>query len=156
MSPQADDKSLYQWLTLPQNWSVRNNGAAELFSKSSNVGVDVNHRTFLRICTSFALMCLLAVASAHALVANNTSLVGTVLDPSGNVVPGVKVVAVNRGTGITYNAATNADGYYSIDFIQDGIYDLTVEQTGFAKVVQKGIVVQLNQAVRTDVFLKVG
>src|SRR5262249_22857603 len=94
--------------------------------------------------------------SAFGQIASTTSLVGTVTDSNGASVAGAKVSAVNRGTQDTYNAVTNYQGYYSIEFIRVGVYDLTVEQPGFQKVTKSGIVVDINQTVRSDIELTVG
>jgi hypothetical protein len=91
-----------------------------------------------------------------AQVANNTSLVGTVTDPSGSVVPGAKVHGTNVDTKVVYDGITNAEGYYSIPFVNPGTYDITVETPGFAKTNKTGVVVSLNLAVRTDVVVAVG
>jgi hypothetical protein len=108
------------------------------------------------LCLPLFLGCFALCFAASAQVANNTSLVGTVTDESGTVVAGAKVRAINVGTGATYPTTTNAEGYYSIDFILAGTYDITADQQGFAKIVKKGIVVESNQAVRSDMVLKVG
>ena len=111
------------------------------------------------------LACIRSVAIAgiftsglvsQAQVANNTSLVGAVQDQSGAPIVGAKVTAVNEGTRVVYNGTTNADGYYSITFIAPGTYDITVEQSGFAKVTQTGRIVVNDQAQRTDFRLSVG
>src|SRR5260370_20645566 len=93
---------------------------------------------------------------AFGQIATTTSLVGTVTDSNGASVAGAKVDAVNRGTRDTYNTTTNYQGYYSIEFIHVGVYDLSVEQPGFQKVTKSGIIVNINQVVRNDVALTVG
>ena len=107
-----------------------------------------------------ALVCcfvfLLSPVFLGAQIANNTSLVGTVLDSSGSVVSGAKVTAVEEATKVTYSGTTNDAGYYAITFIQSGTYDITVEQTGFSKVSTVGVPVAIDLAVRTDFNLKVG
>ena len=113
-------------------------------------------RKFVWLCMPLMLLCFVACTAANAQVANNTSLVGTVTDPGGNAIAGAKVTATNEGTGVAYPGTTNGDGYYSVDFILAGVYDIVVEHPGFTKTLQKGIVVQSNQAVRTDIALKVG
>ena len=95
-------------------------------------------------------------ASVPAQVANNTAVVGTVLDSSGSVVAGAKVTAVEESTGVAFPGTTNEQGYYSIKFIPPGTYDITVEQTGFSKLTKTGTIVPIDQAVRTDFTLKVG
>ncbi len=94
--------------------------------------------------------------SSWAQIANNTSLVGTVLDASGSALAGAQVKAVETGTKRTYNAQTNASGYYAITFITAGTYDITVQQTGFKTETKVGVPLPNDQAVRTDFALAVG
>jgi len=103
----------------------------------------------------FGLATILA-GTAAAQLATTTALVGTVTDPSGKSVAGAKVTAVENGTHDTYTANTNEQGYYSIEFVRVGTYNVTVEQSGFQKVTKTGIVVDINQSVRTDVEMPVG
>src|SRR5271165_1245609 len=77
----------------------------------------------------------------QAQVANNTALVGTVLDSAGSAVAGAKVTAVEESTGVVYPGTTSAQGYYSIKFIPPGTYDITVEQTSFTKLTKTGTIV---------------
>lgn len=91
-----------------------------------------------------------------AQVSNNTSLVGTVTDASGAAVQGARVTAVNTATKVSYGGTTNGQGFYQIQFVQPGTYDITVEQSGYSKVLSRGTEVVLNMAARTDVALKVG
>src|SRR5580700_4348858 len=92
----------------------------------------------------------------QAQVANNTALVGTVLDSSGSAVAGAKVTAVEESTGVVYPGTTNEQGYYSIKFIPPGTYDITVEQASFSKLTKTGTIVPIDQAIRTDFSLKAG
>jgi hypothetical protein len=102
------------------------------------------------------LLASLLLPTVYAQVANNTALVGNVTDSAGSVVPGATVIAVNEATKVTYPGTANAEGYYSIPFIAPGTYDITVKGSGFETVVTRGIVVQPNASVRTDVALHVG
>jgi hypothetical protein len=102
------------------------------------------------------LVLLLSPLFLRAQVADNTALVGTVTDPTGSVVVGAKVVGVNQDTKVSYTGTTNSEGYYSIPFVSPGIYDISVEMTGFRKMTATGVVVQLNHAVRTDFAVSVG
>ena len=56
------------------------------------------------------VMLLVGTLTLQAQVANNTSLVGTVVDTSGGVVVGAEVTAVNVATRVTYSGVTNAQG----------------------------------------------
>src|SRR6266581_14051 len=108
-----------------------------------------------RLLTAATTSILLAFC-AYAQTATTTALVGTITDASGNTVPNAKVTAVNSGTHDTYTAITNEQGFYNIQFIALGDYNLTVEQPGFQGFKVAGIHVNINQVVRTDVVLKVG
>ena len=99
---------------------------------------------------------IVGAIAAHGQVANNTSLVGTVRDASGGVIAGAQVTAVDTATKVEYKGTTNAQGFYEIQFVQPGTYDITVEQQGFSKVQSQGTSVVLNMAARTDVTLPIG
>jgi hypothetical protein len=99
---------------------------------------------------------LLFATTAWAQLASQTALVGTVTDSGGLVVLGAQVVAVNLGTRDTYKATTNADGYYNIQFVRIGTYEITITVSGFQTFKVTGIEVPSNQVVRTNAVLQVG
>ncbi len=99
---------------------------------------------------------LLLTGSAWAQLTSQTALVGTVTDSGGLVVPGAQVVAVNIGTKDTYEATTNNEGYYNIQFARPGEYELTVSMAGFQTFKATGVSVATNQVVRTNATLQVG
>ncbi len=106
---------------------------------------------------SMFLMIGLTVAThAAAQLASQTALVGTVNDQDGLVVPGAQVVAVNVGTRDTYETTTNAEGYYNIQFVRTGTYEIAVTLSGFQTSKVGGIDVANNQIVRTNVVMRVG
>jgi hypothetical protein len=81
---------------------------------------------------------------------------GTVSDPQGAAVPNVKVVATNQGTKLEYTAQSSAAGVYTIPFLPVGVYVLSVEATGFKKLVSNQITLEVNQTARVDLQLQVG
>ena len=99
---------------------------------------------------------LLSSSGASAQLASQTALVGTVTDSGGLLVPGAQVTAVNVGTKDTYEAVTNADGYFNIQFVRAGPYVITVTLAGFQTVTISGVQVSNNQVVRTNAVLRVG
>src|SRR6266571_4242863 len=99
---------------------------------------------------------LLVATNAAAQLASQTALVGTVTDSGGLVVPGAQVVAVNVGTKDTYEATTNSEGYYHIQFVRPGRYEITVTTSGFGPFKATGVEVATNQVVRTNAALQVG
>jgi len=106
--------------------------------------------------TLWALLALSCATPAAAQLASQTALVGTVTDSGGAVVPGAQVVAVNTDTRDTYETTTTAEGYYNIQFVRTGTYEITVSVTGFQTFKATGVQVTGNQVVRTDAALKVG
>jgi hypothetical protein len=108
-----------------------------------------------RVMLSLSCGVLLAT-SAWAQLASQTALVGTVTDSDGLVVPGAQVIAVNAGTQDTYEATTNAEGYYNIQFVRTGTYEITVTLTGFQTSKVSGVEVANNQVVRTNVVMRIG
>ncbi len=89
-------------------------------------------------------------------VSRTATLVGTVTDPSGALVPGAKVTLTNLDTGVVSNGVTNAEGNYYIPFLAVGNYQLAVEAAGFKAYVQKGIQLRAAETPRINVKLEVG
>lgn len=84
------------------------------------------------------------------------SIVGTVTDPTGGVVPRAAVTATNTSTGFSRQASSDDAGYYSIPNLPQGTYDLSVSASGFKPLNQKGVLVQINNVARIDLNLEVG
>jgi hypothetical protein len=84
------------------------------------------------------------------------SLVGTVKDASGAVLPGVTVTATNMDTGVATTAKTGLNGDYVITPLHIGRYSVSVEAAGFNREIRKDIVLDVQQTIRLDFSLKVG
>ena len=102
------------------------------------------------------LFVVVCASSAFAQLASQTALVGTVTDGGGLPMPGASVVAVNQGTQDRYETTTNTDGYYNIQFVRIGTYQITVSLAGFRTFTANGVQVATNQIVRTNAALQVG
>lgn len=59
------------------------------------------------------------------------SLSGTVMDPTGAIVPDATVSATNVATGLVSTAISNNAGIYSLPSLLPGMYKVTVERAGF-------------------------
>ena len=84
------------------------------------------------------------------------TVLGTVTDPSGNVVAGATVKVRNTGTSLERIATTSADGSYAIPELPIGMYSVTVSQSGFQTSVTSSVEVNVATERRVDVQLKVG
>jgi len=103
----------------------------------------MKQRALVTIC----LAAFFAIA-AHAQLATTTSLVGTVTDSSGKLIPGAKVTATETRTLDKYNTTTNGQGNYTFEFVRVGVYSITVEQAGFQKLTKTGIIVDIEPTSR--------
>jgi len=86
----------------------------------------------------------------------NSSIVGTLTDPSSAVVPGVRVTAANANTGVRMAAVTDGSGNFRIPYLQPGSYNIEAEATGFKRFVRSGISLELDRELRIDVKLETG
>jgi hypothetical protein len=84
------------------------------------------------------------------------ALSGTIRDTSGAILPGAQVTLTNVQNNISKTVRSGVDGAYLFTLVPVGNYKLTVEQDGFRKYVQEGIVLQVNQQAKQDVTLQVG
>lgn len=98
---------------------------------------------------------LMMVAPAYG-QATFGSVLGTVLDATGGVVPGASVQVTNQATGISRTTATDSRGNYEIPNLVPGAYTLVIEAKGFKKYENRGIDVGALRALRVDARLEVG
>ncbi|MFB3778987.1 MAG: carboxypeptidase regulatory-like domain-containing protein [Bryobacteraceae bacterium] len=84
------------------------------------------------------------------------SIVGTVSDASGGVVPGATVNLTNNGTGERRTASTATDGAYWFVNLVPGVYRVGVEQARFKRYTREQVEVNVEAAVRADIVLEVG
>jgi len=86
---------------------------------------------------------------------NSGEIRGTVTDPTGAVVPGVKVTITNVDTGGTTDLTTNQDGLYDAVSVLPGNYKVTFTAPGFNTYVREGITLQV-QTITLNAQLAVG
>ena len=98
----------------------------------------------------------LSFTVAYAQTTGSATIVGTVTDNTGAVIPGAKIAIVNPSMGFNFAGVTNGDGYYFVPYLRPGSYNLTVESQGFKKYVRNGIELRTNEQPRIDIALEVG
>src|SRR5919108_752334 len=108
----------------------------------------------IRVLAIAGLSLALAVPAASQTI--RSTLTGTVTDPNGAVIAKVTVTATNLATNIATTTRTNDEGLYTFTALAPGEYAISVEQTGFKRFVQTGVVLQIAQATRLDIPLEVG
>jgi hypothetical protein len=96
-----------------------------------------------------------AASSASAQVLYG-SIVGTLTDQTGAVVPKATVTVTNASTGLSRQATSDEAGYYSIPNLLEGTYDLSVSAAGFKPYTQTGVNVRISSVTRVDAVIQVG
>jgi hypothetical protein len=84
------------------------------------------------------------------------SISGTVVDPSGSVVPGVTITVVNTALKSEFKAVSDGQGFYSFPTLPVGHYDLTIEAAGFKTQKKTNLTVDTDSALKVDAALELG
>ena len=106
------------------------------------------------VCCVFTVLTLLATLSYGQ--STGGRILGRVADPSGALLPGVKVTLVNEATGVSRDTQANDSGDYAFVEIPPGQYELDFETTGFKKNIRKGVTLEVNQIVTLNMTMQLG
>ena len=101
-----------------------------------------------------SVLCL-GVSKAYAQLPTATVL-GTVKDASGAVVPEAKLTARNTETGQSRITISAADGSYRFPAMPVGTYEVRAEQSGFQAEVRTGLTLAVGQEAVVNFALQVG
>src|SRR5260370_22419883 len=117
-------------------------------------------RHLLRSRASWLLsFCLLLLASAFissAQTGTGGTLLGTVTDPSGAVMPNVGITVTNTDTNQATHLTTNQGGEYVAADLPIGHYVVRAEASGFKVTERKDITLNVRARTRADLKLEVG
>src|SRR5262245_10385681 len=102
-----------------------------------------------------ALFWLLTASPAWAQF-ETASVVGTVRDSSGAVVPGATVTLTGIETGVSTSRTTNDSGLYEFVTVKSGLYVVTAEKEGFSSALVDNLQVQVGARRRVDLSMQVG
>lgn len=102
-----------------------------------------------------AILCFLAPPPVSAQAVSGTIL-GTVKDSTGALVPGATVTLLNTRTGFSRTVVTDTKGEYAAPSIPTGAYTVSAELSGFKKVSMANVLVGVDQKVRMDLALQLG
>src|SRR5262245_58927211 len=103
----------------------------------------------------FLLLAVLCAGSLFAQAQSGT-IVGTITDQAGAVVPGAKITLVNEGTKFTRQLIANANCQYVAYSMPTGAYTVYAEQPGFQRLVRSGIQLTAADTLTVDLQLTVG
>ena len=97
-----------------------------------------------------------AVLPVMAQIGGTGAIQGTVIDPTGGVVPNANVSAVNIATGVKTARTTTGAGLYFLSPLTPGEYTISVQMTGFPTMVQEHITVDALSVVGLNFTLRLG
>lgn len=104
----------------------------------------------------FAVSVLFLLSFTLKAQVDTGTILGTVRDASGAVVPGAKVTIENEGTSVTQTTTTSASGNYVFTPLRIGTYRVEVEQPGFKKQRKTGQELNIQQQLVVDFLLEPG
>jgi hypothetical protein len=93
---------------------------------------------------------------ARAQATNAGSISGTIKDSSGAVVPDATVTITNTATSQSRKITSDSVGGFTLQELQVGVYDITVEKSGFKKYVDTAVTLHLNDQLNLTVELQAG
>ena len=103
------------------------------------------------------VVCLLALLfSLRAFAQTTGAIEGVIADPTGARIPNAAVKLTNESTGVATSTTTNSSGYFLVEGLPVGVYDLSVAQAGFKTYAVKGIIVDVSSQAHREVTLEVG
>src|SRR5579875_3863711 len=99
------------------------------------------------------LLCALIFSAAGALCqsAVNSDLDVFVQDPSGAMVQGAQLILTQEETGTIRHAQSDASGHYHFTALPIGLYELSIQKSGFNSEVRKGMRLQVGQVATLNV-----
>jgi len=99
---------------------------------------------------------VLVATGAIAQTTGSATLVGTITDSTGAVLPGVKVSVVNTETSFRSETQTSPEGSYYVPYLSPGSYRITVEASGFRTYIREGVVLRTAETPRVDIRMELG
>src|SRR5215216_3690507 len=102
------------------------------------------------------LALVLAGAALIYAQGNTGSILGTVTDSSGAVIPNAKMTITNKGTGVKAESTSDGAGNYLFNFLQPGIYRVDAEVSGFKRFQRDNVTLEMTKQLRIDVAMETG
>ena len=103
-----------------------------------------------------ALLVLLLFAVTAFAQRDLGTIVGTVTDPQGGVIPNAKITITEDATGLNYEVVSGASGDFTRPALKPGTYTVTAEAPGFRRAAQKNVVLVGGDRVGVPITLPVG
>jgi hypothetical protein len=99
---------------------------------------------------------LIALSGAGAQAQTTGTILGSVTDDSGAVIPGVEVTITNEGQGTSNVVSTQADGTYYLPNVAAGVYTIRMETAGFSAQTVSNLRLDAGGVITYDAAMAVG
>ena len=109
-----------------------------------------------RIHSFIVVLSLVMFASVLNAQVDTGTILGTIRDNTGAVVPGVTVTVRNEGTSFTQTTTSSPGGTYVFTALKIGRYTVEAEHPGFKKEVHSGLDLNIQQQLVVDFDLSLG
>ena len=109
-----------------------------------------------KVTRTVLLLAVLVCPAMAAAQAVTGTILGTVRDATGAIVPGAIVTLHETATGLSRTAATNDHGDYTSPLLATGVYTLRLQAAGFKPTMITGVELDVDEKVRVDATLEIG
>jgi hypothetical protein len=138
-------------------WRIKTGDTLMRTDAMMRVNAVIRANAVLRVkALTVLFICLLAVGHLQAQIAGGGEIQGTISDPTGAVISGANVIAVNVATGTKTSTKSTGSGLYVLPALAPGQYTITVSAAGFQTSVQENVTVNALSVVGLNLPLKVG
>ncbi len=116
----------------------------------------VRRRSTNRGAVLMAVVWLVCLETPHVVWAqvDTGSIVGTVTDQTGSVLPGATITVTSLATGQIRTVVTSTDGRYQLPGLQPATYSVGSELAGFASIVRSPVTVNIGAAVDVNFTMR--
>ena len=99
---------------------------------------------------------LIGLMQANGLLAQSSTILGTVQDETDAVLPGVSVTATNLETNQSRTVINDDEGRYRVSQLSSGSYEVQAELSGFSTGVRRPISIALDSQAVVNFSLSIG
>jgi len=118
-------------------------------------GTGIRLRMLGRFITAIFALIALGTCLSVAQISTATIL-GTVKDTSGALIPGVSIMVKHTESGLTRSVVSGERGGYTVPLLPVGAYEITTNMPGFKQAVRSGINLVVGREAVVDLTLEVG
>ena len=110
-----------------------------------------------QLLTAVVVLCMALLLATDANAQQATAkIVGTITDPQGLVVTGVKITVTNMATNVATETTSDKGGFYQVLNLPIGRYRIVARHEGFRELEVLTAPLEINQSFRADLKLEVG